>query len=168
MQRNSSKRSLASWARGFAALWAALALVIAFSARPAEAAPFAYVANSTGNTVSVIDTATNTVVGSPIRVRNQPTSVAVTPDGTRAYVTNRGSGSVSVINTVTNAVLATVLVGRQPIGVAVTPDGTCVYVTNFASNTVSVIATATNTVVATIMVGGFPFGVAITPDGTHA
>jgi len=157
MQRNSSKRSLASWARGFAALWAVLVGGVALSARPAEASPFAYVAKSTGNTVSAIDTATNTVVAT-IMVRNQPTSVAVTPDGTRAYVTNRGSASVSVINTATNAVLATVLVGRQPIGVAVTPDGTRVYVTNFASNTVSVIATATNTVIKTILVGGSPLG----------
>jgi hypothetical protein len=34
--------ALASWARGFASLSAALVLVLAFSAPPAEAAPFAY------------------------------------------------------------------------------------------------------------------------------
>jgi YVTN family beta-propeller protein len=52
-------------------------LVAAFSARPAEAAPFAYVANFIGNTVSVIDTATNTVVatvpvGGPQRGSRHP------------------------------------------------------------------------------------------------
>jgi len=167
MQRNSSKRSLASCARGFAALWAVLVGGIAFSARPAEAAPFAYVANSTGNSVSAIDTATNTVVGSPIPVGSQPTGVAVTPDGIRAYVTDRGVASVSVIATATNALLATVTVGLQPIGVAVTPDGTRVYVANRSSNTVSVIATATDNVVATVKVGSAPFGVAVTPDGKH-
>ena len=41
-----------------------------------------------GSTVSVIDTATNAVTGSPITVGSGPTAVAFTPDGTRAYVTN--------------------------------------------------------------------------------
>ena len=39
--------------------------------------------------MSVIDTATNTVIGDPIPVGDGPYGVAVTPDGTRAYVTNR-------------------------------------------------------------------------------
>jgi YVTN family beta-propeller protein len=62
MQGNRSSEGFASRARGFAALCAALALGLALSSRPAEAAPFAYVANSSSNTVSVIDTASNTVV----------------------------------------------------------------------------------------------------------
>ena len=37
-------------------------------ARPAEAHPFAYVTNSGSDTVSVIATASNTVVGDPILV----------------------------------------------------------------------------------------------------
>jgi YVTN family beta-propeller protein len=53
-----------------------------------------YVANFF--TVSVIDTATNTVIGSPIPADN-PIGVAVTPDGGRVYVANRGSNNVSVI-----------------------------------------------------------------------
>ena len=39
------------------------------------------------NTVSVIDTATNTVVAT-IPVGGNPFGVAITPDGTRAYVTD--------------------------------------------------------------------------------
>ena len=58
-----------SWARGFMALFAiVLAMGLALAACPAEAAPFLYVTNEADNTVSVIDTATNTVVGSPIPV----------------------------------------------------------------------------------------------------
>src|SRR5215813_7056169 len=124
------------------------------------------------NTVSVIDTATNTVVATvPVGVR--PIGVAITPDGTHAYVANRISGGVSVIDTATNTVVATVPV-RDPFGVAITPDGTHAYVTNNIPccflGTVSVIDTATNTVVATVPVGRetSPRGVAITPDGTHA
>ena len=35
----------------------------------------------------MIDTATNTVVGSPILVGRSPIGVAITPDGSKVYVT---------------------------------------------------------------------------------
>jgi YVTN family beta-propeller protein len=52
----------------------------------AQAQTNAYVTNASG-TVSVIDTATNSVVAT-ILVGIFPSGVAITPDGTRAYVTN--------------------------------------------------------------------------------
>jgi YVTN family beta-propeller protein len=132
------------------------------------AAPFAYVANAGDNTVSVIDTATNAVVGTPIPVGSFPRGVAVTPDGKPAYVTidNGRSSTVSVIDTANNTVVATVPVGLQPNGVAVNPDGKHVYVAAFESSSVSVIDTATNKVVATVGVGD-ACGIAVTPDGKH-
>lgn len=130
--------------------------------------PFAYVANSLDDTVSVINTATNTVVGL-IPVGNNPVGIAITPDGTRAYVTNFLSGSVSVINTATNTVIGTILVLFLPKGIAITPDGARAYVANTGSAAVSVIDTATNTVIgAPIPVGDGPSDIAITPDGTRA
>jgi YVTN family beta-propeller protein len=127
----------------------------------------AYITNQGDGTVSVIDTATNTVIGSPIAVGFGPSGVAVTPDGSTVYVANGGSPStVSVIATATNTVTATIPVGTYPEGVAVTPDGSKVYVTNDGSNSVSVIATATITVTTTITVGTAPFGVAVTPDAS--
>jgi YVTN family beta-propeller protein len=48
-------------------------------ARPAEAAPFAYVANSGSDIVSVIDTANNTVVAT-VTVGNGSYGLAITPD----------------------------------------------------------------------------------------
>ena len=74
----------------------------------------AYVTNRRRDTVSVIDTATNTVIGTPIPVGNSPVGVAVTPDGTRAYVTNQLDDTVSVIDTATNTVIATIPVGSRP------------------------------------------------------
>jgi YVTN family beta-propeller protein len=133
-----------------------------------------YVANDFDNTVSVIDTATNTVIGGPITVGSNPIGVAVTPDGRKVYVANSDTRStsvsatntVSVIDTTTNTVIATVNVGSRPFGVAVTPDGSKVYVANTVSSTVSVIDTTTNTVIATISVGFTPVGVSVTPDGS--
>jgi YVTN family beta-propeller protein len=92
------------------------------------AQPFAYVTNSGDNTVSVIDTFSNTSVAT-VGVGRAPVSVAITPDGTRAYVTNFDN-TVSVIATSGNTVVATVGVGGGPAGVAIAPDGTRAYVVN--------------------------------------
>ena len=74
-----------------------------------------YVANEGPDTVSVIDTATNTVV-TTVPVGDRPQGVAVNPAGTRVYVANNYANSVSVIDTATNTVVATVPVGDNPQG----------------------------------------------------
>ena len=130
-----------------------------------EAQTRAYVTNSQDNTVSVIDTATNTVVAT-VPVGVNPSGIAITPDGTRAYTANGFTGAsntVSVMETATNTVVATITVGEGPSWVAITPDGTRAYVTDFGFGSVSVIDTATNTVDELIRVIGGPVGVAFTP-----
>ena len=84
-----------------------------------EAQTRAYVTNSQDNTVSVIDTATNTVVAT-VPVGVNPSGIAITPDGTRAYVATE-LGTVSVIDTATNTVVATIPIGGEPLGIAITP-----------------------------------------------
>ncbi|MBK7471369.1 MAG: hypothetical protein IPI73_12800 [Betaproteobacteria bacterium] len=104
---------------------------------------FAYVANSTDGTVSVVNTATNTVVAT-IPVGTNPQSIAGNPAGTLVYVANSGSNTVSVIDTATNAVVgAPIAVGNHPYGVSVSPGGNLIYVANQFENTVSVIAELT-------------------------
>ncbi len=85
----------------------------------------AYVANTGtfpnfGTTVSVIATATNTVMAT-VTVGAGPFGVAVTPDGKHVYVANFNPGTVSVIATATNTVVATVAVGVNPVGVGIVP-----------------------------------------------
>ncbi len=143
-----------------------LGLLVLFPVVAWAQAPQAYITNLSDNTVSVIDTASNTVTAT-VPVGNFPNGVAVTPDGAHVYVANVFDNAVSVIDTATNTVTATVKVGLIPWGVAVTPDGAHVYVANFSDNTLSVIATASNTVTATVTVGVNPTGVAVTPDGAH-
>jgi YVTN family beta-propeller protein len=120
------------------------------------------VTNAGSNTVSVINTATKSVIAPSLNVGNRPFGVAVNPAGTRVYVTNAeldlqlNDYRVSVIDTATNAVstiqvgTATPPVGVYPAGVAVAPDGGHVYVTNHGSDDVTVIETATNTVISRI------------------
>ena len=139
---------------------------------PVQAASYAYVANVNSSTVSVIDTANNSVV-TTITVGTYPYGVAVSPDGSRVYVTNQcassscTNGTVSVIDTA-SGLTTSIGVGTNPIGVVVSPDGSRVYVTNYGSNTVSVIDTATDQVTGSpIPVGSGPVGVAVSPDGSR-
>src|SRR5207302_286363 len=134
----------------------------------ANAAPFAYIPNASGNDVSVIDTATNAIVAT-VGVGDRPYGAAVSPDGSRVYVANYAGQSVSVIDAATNAVTATValpLLGAFPLGVAVAPDGSRVYVTAVPDG-FFVIDTATNAVVSAQSLPGDPFGVAVAPDGSR-
>jgi YVTN family beta-propeller protein len=117
--------------------------------------------------VSVIDTASNTVVAT-VSGLSAPFGMAVTPDGKRVYVANFSAPTVSVIDTATNAVVATVTgLQNTPTDLAVTPDGKNVYVSNDDSSTntgfVSVIDTATNRIAATVKVQPRPFGIAVGP-----
>src|SRR5260370_10043794 len=107
----------------------------------------AYITNVNSNTVSVIDTMTNTVIAT-IPVGLNPFGVVVSFDGSKVYFTH--VGGVSVIDTVTNTVVATIPVGLSSSccgGVAVTPDRSKVYIVNSIANTVAVIDTATNTAI---------------------
>ena len=75
-------RMLRARTGGWVALLA-VGLVVGLAGPPVQAAPFAYITNSDDNTVSVIDTASNTVVGAPKPVGARPVGVAVNPAGTR-------------------------------------------------------------------------------------
>jgi YVTN family beta-propeller protein len=129
-----------------------------------------------GCPISVIDTATNTLIADLLfgcffsdNLCYMPKAVAATPDGRKVYTAvfcgiDCSPDVVLVIDTATNTVTATIPVrGSKPEGVAVTPDGSKVYVANNGSDTVSVIDTATNAVIATIPVGSSPvaFGIFI-------
>jgi len=149
-------------------------LVVLFLGWPlgAGASPLAYIANGCSGTVTVVDTATDAVLGSPISVGNSPFGVVVNPTGTRVYVTNAGDTTVSVIDATSSppAAIATINVGPEPFGIAINPAGTRVYVSNNGAgtnNTVSVIDTGSNTVIATVTVGFGPAGLAVNPAGTR-
>lgn len=128
----------------------------------------AYVTNADGNSVSVIDTATNTVT-TTIAVGANPQAVAITPNGARAYVANAGGDSVSVINTATNRVVNTIRLGpgSSPGAIAISPDGRRAYVAGFEDGTVTVIDTFSKRVVATVAVGSDPGAVAVSPNGAR-
>lgn len=142
----------------------------------------AYVANSNSTTITIINTATNTVSGI-IDGFDGPSGIAITPDGTRAYVNNYGapeglgSGNaitVRVVDLINNRIIGDpIIVGLAPAALAITPDGKFVYVVNYVNGNpqagaIAVIQTSTNEVVDTIFGLSGPFSIAITPDGKYA
>jgi YVTN family beta-propeller protein len=137
------------------------------------------VANSGGNTISVIDVHTQKLVRS-VGVGPGPQKVAIDPDGRHAYVTNFGDNTLSVIDLPTqfggvdlySAVLPAlkvnkvIPVGMNPRGLAVSRDSHHAFVVNTGQDTMSVIDTATGTVISTAFVGYSPDEVAVAPDDT--
>lgn len=130
-----------------------------------------YVANSGGNSVSIIDAASNTVDSVKVTVGRRPYGIAVNSQKSKVYVTNYDDNSVSVINTASNNATTLVIPGvypfSKPHGVAVDPAGAYVYVTNEGNGTVagsvSVIDAQNDTVLKQVPVGKLPVGVAINP-----
>jgi len=143
-----------------------------------------YVTNSNSTTVTIIDTASNTVSG-VIDGFDGPSGFAIVPgcNSTTAYVNNYGgpeglqSGNghtVNVVNLSTNSIIGSPIdVALAPASLAITPDGAYVYVAcyvdgNTGTGVVSVIRASDNTVIATIPGFSGPFQIAITPNGCYA
>lgn len=124
-----------------------------------------YVSNSTDDTVSQIDEATDLVVGAPIAVGTTPVAVTCDTVHNRIYVANSGSDNVSDIDGATALVTATIGVGDHPIGIdcnsAVLLADARVYVANQGTNSVSVIGENTDTVIGTLAPGVGPTDVVI-------
>ena len=102
----------------------AILLLGALAAAPigARAAPFAYVPNEGSGTLSVIDTATDQVVGD-IAVGAKPRGTAVSPDGRTAYVSDQPNAVVVVVDLVARKRSGAIPVGASPEGVGGSADG---------------------------------------------
>lgn len=149
------------------ALPAALAGLLLGPASPAHAVgTVLYVPNTFANTVSVVDTSSDTITAT-IPVGQWPYYTAVTPDGSQVFVPNYRSNTVSVISAATDTVTATIPVSSGPKGVAVDAAGQYAYVAS-SGGYLTQISTATDTVTGTVFVGDGPLTVAISPDGSTA
>jgi YVTN family beta-propeller protein len=169
--RQPARQLLRPWASAPSLVAAVLALALS---APVAGAGTAYVTNSEGETVSVINTATNKVENAAIRVPSSPIATAMAPDGKHAYVVSGQGETVSVIDTATKTrETPAITVQTFPFGIGITPDGSRAYVVSALHDNVSVIDTATRALKmvpdgAAINVGTSPSGIAVSPDGTHA
>jgi YVTN family beta-propeller protein len=135
--------------------------------KPIFAAPFAYIANSLDNTVSVIDEASSTVIKT-IGVGTAPHGVAINPAGTKAYISNYESSNVSVIDVASQTLINNITVGTHPNFLAGNSAGTRLYVGNQDSDNVYVIDMTSDTAIGTISIGDEVGGIAISLDNSKA
>ncbi len=141
---------------------------------PAPQDALAYIINQTTNSVSVINTAINSVV-TTIPVRNLPFAISVSHDGSLVYVAHFIGSYVTVISSSTNKVIDTIpVLAAGSISLATSPDGKLLYVGTGRppsnGNTqyiVQVIDILSKSLITNIVVGQNPFDILVSPDGSR-
>jgi YVTN family beta-propeller protein len=126
-----------------------------------------YVTNSAGDSVHVIDPATNTVV-QEIKGIEAPHGVGFAPDGSKVYVSDEADSTLDVFDRETGALIKKVELSNHPNNIAVTKDGDRVLV-GIARDpgALDVIDTTSLTRTKSIPVHGRLHNVYVTPDGRY-
>jgi len=128
----------------------AIAILITVSAITSHAAGKAidklYVSNSEGDDITVIDLATETVIGD-IRVGEKVHGLCAPSDGRRLFTTIESENSLKVVDTRTDKVVDTIPLTGRPNQCASTPDGRYVGVPIRDGNSVDIVDTAERKVV---------------------
>lgn len=129
---------------------------------------YAYVANSGGDTVSVLDLV-HLRPQATLLVGPHPTAVLASPAVNEVYVAvsgskgvNGGRGSLAIVDAETNRIVARLPLGVQPSAMAVDDDH--LYVANAGANNISVIDLHTRKLLGVVGVGEHPAALAISPD----
>ena len=128
----------------------------------------AFVTNQSDDTVSVIDTFTDTVV-KKIPVGREPLGLVANPQPaiSEVYVANSRSDNVSVIDTVEDKE-SKIPVGKVPVDLAISPDGGTLYVVNRADASISIVSVEGRKQVDSIRLKRTePEAITITPDGIY-
>lgn len=139
-------------------------------ARNAAASPSAriYVTNSAGNTLDVIDSATNQVV-EVIHGIELPHGIGFSPEGSRLYVSNEAESVLDVVDRRSGAILKKIPLTGRPNNIAITKDGGRVLVgIRSLPGVVDVIDTTTLARARSIPVNESVHNVFVTPDGKYA
>jgi YVTN family beta-propeller protein len=126
----------------------------------------ALTANSTANTVSLVDIAAGKVLAET-SVGKRPFAVAFSPSGDKAAVTNFDSDTVTLLDVSPSAVKANapIPVGDEPRGLAFSPDGKTLAVALSGENAVAIVNPLTKKVTARAGVGTEPWHLAFSPNG---
>lgn len=124
-----------------------------------------YIAEATAKQVAVFDIGSGKVVRT-IPLEDQPSGLALSPDGQCLYVTVASpNGSVFIIDLKVGKVIGGIRVGHTPTAPVVSPDGKTLYVCNQFNNDISVIDLVAQKEVSRVGVLREPLAAALTPDG---
>jgi len=127
-----------------------------------------YITNSAGDTVSVIDPATNKVV-QVIKGIEVPHGVNFSLDGKRVFISNESDSVLDVVDQKSGNIINRVPLSGHPNNIAVTKDGRLVVVCIASSpGALDVVDTASLKLVKTIPARGPLHNVYVTPDGNYA
>jgi YVTN family beta-propeller protein len=142
-------------------------LVVPADATAAKGREKLYVTNSAGDDVTVIDVATNQVLGR-IEVGPHPHGIAVPASEDVVYVTIEGRkpGELVTVDPRTDTVVRRMDVGPAPNQLAVTPDGKFAYVP-CSDGYWDVVDLKEQKVLKRITTGGRPHNTLCSPDGKH-
>ena len=123
--------------------------------------------NSAGDDVSIIDPATNKVVGviKGIEVNH---GAAAAPDGSHYYISNEGESTLDIIDTKTLKVTKSIPLTGHPNNISISKDGRRVYVAIVqAPGAVDIIDTVSQERVKSIPCKGGVHNTYVTPDGKY-
>jgi len=121
--------------------------------------------NSGGDNISLIDPASNKVVG---EIKGIPINhgAAAAPDGTKLYFSSEGEQTLAVVDSKTFAIVKKIKLSGRPNNICIGKDGRKVYVAIVSEpGAVDVIDTVTMEKVKTIPTKGGEHNVYVTPDG---
>ena len=149
----------------FGCLW--LLLVLAPLAASAQTVRV-YVTNSAGDSVHVIDPATNKVV-QVIKGVESAHGVTFSPDGARVYISNEHDSTLDVLDRKTGAVIKQIPLSSRPNNIAITKDGKRIVVAIAREPAaLDIIDTVALTRTKSIPMNGRLHNTYITPDGKYA
>ena len=151
-------------------LAAALAgLLIATSSLTAQKKEYLYVGNTIEGTVSVIEVATNKVVGKipATVVGNGPDDVISSRNGDILYISRLDTHDVVAVSTSTEQALWTAAMPGTPNHLALSPDERFLYVPIYDKGTLAVVDTKTHAVIKQLDVGKGAHGTILGPTGKY-
>ena len=146
-----------------------LLLLLAFAAAPVAADTVRiYITNAAGDSIHVVDPATNKVV-QEIKGIEAAHGINFSPDGARVYVSNEADSTLDVVDRKSGKFIKKVPLSGHPNNIAVTKDGGRVVVAIAEQvGALDFIDTASLSRAKTIPVNGRQHNVYVTPDGKYS
>lgn len=164
---------------------AALLFALVFLSTQASASGRAYVSNEDGETVTVLDAGSGSVVAT-VPVGKRPRGLKLSHDGRTLYVAVSGlpkcppsvpdeecaklkrdvqADGIATIDTATLQLRGVLKSGSDPEQFDVSRDGKRLFISNEDAGQATVLDTGSGAIVATIPIGHEPEGVRVSPDG---